>query len=136
MQIFKKLFFLLNPRERKYAGLLMVLILIMAFIDIIGIASILPFMIVLTDPSFIEKNLILNSIFNASSIFGIKNNDQFIFILGILMFVLLVISLVFKAFTTYAQVRFVEMLQQSISKRLVEGYLYQPYSAGYKIGCR
>ena len=34
----------------------------------------------------------------------------------------------FKALTTYAQLRFVLMRGYSISKRLVHGYLQQPYS--------
>jgi len=42
--------------------------------------------------------------------------------------VLLVTSLAFKALTTYAQTRFALMREYSIGKRLVEGYLHQPYS--------
>jgi len=128
MQIFKKLLFLLNIYERKRASLLIVLILIMAFIDMIGVASILPFMHVLTNPSFIEKSFILNYIFQFSNIFGVENNQQFLFFLGILLYILLVVSLTFKALTAYVQVRFIEMFQYNISKRLVEGYLQQPYS--------
>jgi len=45
-----------------------------------------------------------------------------------LVFVLLVVSLAFKALTTYAQLRFTLMREYSIGKRLVEGYLHQPYS--------
>jgi ABC-type bacteriocin/lantibiotic exporter with double-glycine peptidase domain len=44
------------------------------------------------------------------------------------VFVLLVVSLAFKALTTYAQLRFTLMREYSIGKRLVEGYLHQPYS--------
>ena len=41
---------------------------------------------------------------------------------------MLVASLAFKALTTYAQTRFGLMREYSIGKRLVEGYLHQPYS--------
>ncbi len=44
------------------------------------------------------------------------------------VFVILIISLVVKAFTTYLQVRFVKRCEYSIGKLLVEGYLRQPYS--------
>jgi hypothetical protein len=37
-------------------------------------------------------------------------------------------SLAFKALTTYSQTRFALMREYSIGKRLVEGYLHQPYS--------
>ena len=127
MQKFKKIFFLLSLRERKHAGLLLIMILIMALFDTIGVASILPFMAVLTNPEIIETNIVINKMFQASSIFGVENNQQFIFSLGVLVFVLLVISLTFKALTTYVQVRFAQMREYSIGRRLVEGYLQQPY---------
>ena len=43
------------------------------------------------------------------------------------MFVLLIFSLIFKAITNYILIRFVQMRAYSVSKRLVEGYLNQPY---------
>ena len=128
MQTFKKLFILLNVHERKQASLLLIMIVIMAFLDMIGVASILPFMAVLTNPSLIETNLILNSMFQTSNVLGVKTNQEFIFFLGVLVFVLLIISLTFKALTTYVQVRFVQMREYSIGKSLIERYLHQPYS--------
>ncbi len=128
MQTFKKLLFLLTPHERKRAGLLLIMIIIMAFLDMIGVASILPFMGVLTNPSLIETNTILNIMYQASSIFGIETNQHFALALGILVFVLIIISLSFKALTTYIQIRFILMREYSIGKRLAECYLHQPYS--------
>ena len=128
MQTFKKILFLLTPRERKSASLLLLMILIMALLDVIGVASILPFMAVLTNPSLIETNLILNTMFEASNIFGVKNNQQFLFFLGVCVFLLLIFSLIFKALTIYVQTRFIQMRLHSISKRLFSAYLHQPFS--------
>jgi len=128
MQTFKKFTFLLSLNDHKNAGLLLIMIFVMALLDMIGVASILPFMTVLTNPSLIETSSILKIMFQASSIFGVENNQQFIFVLGILVFVTLVASLIFKAITTYVQIRFVQMCEYGICKRLVEGYLHQPYS--------
>ena len=128
MQTFKKLYFLLNAYQKKRAGLLVIMILIMAILDMAGVASVLPFMAVLTNPSLIETNFILQYMFQASSIFGVQNNQEFMFILGVLVFFTLVITLTFKAIVVYVQTRFILMLEHSIGKRLVEGYLYQPYS--------
>ncbi len=128
MKKIKKILSILTLSERKNAFLLMVMILIMALLDMIGVASILPFMSVISNPSLIETNFVLNSMFEASSIFGIKNNQEFLFALGLGVFITLVVSIAFKALTTYAQVRFIEMRNYSISKRLIEGYLHQPYS--------
>ena len=128
MQMFKKLLFLLSAPERKRVFLLLIMILIMALLDMIGVASIFPFMAVLTNTNLIETNSILNAIFEISNIFGVKTKDDFIFFLGIVVFFLLIISLTFKALTTYVQVRFVQMQELRIIKRLTEKYLDQPYS--------
>lgn len=128
MKNFKKYLFLLTPSERKSAVLLLIMILIMAILDMIGIASVLPFVAVLTNSSLIETNFILKYFFNFSGLFGIKTYQEFLFFLGFIVLILLLASLFFKALTIYAQVRFSEMRHYSISKRLVESYLNQPYS--------
>ena len=128
MQTFKKILFLFSSHERKYAALILTMILIMAFLDMVGVASIMPFIAVLTNPEIIETNIIYNKFFKILKIFGIEDNQEFLFILGILVFIILVISITFKAITTYAQVKFVEMCNYNLSKKLVEGYLHQPYS--------
>ena len=128
MQIIKKLLYLLTPGERINAGLLILMTLIMALLDTIGVASILPFMAVLSNPSLVETNLILSYLFQSLKVFGVENNQQFLFALGVLAFTILVFSLAFKALTTFIQLRFVYMRGYSIGKRLVEGYLQQPYS--------
>ena len=128
MQNFKKLLFLLSSNERRSAALLLLLILIMALLDMIGVASILPFIAVLISPSLIDTNFILNSMFEFTKMLGVENYQQFLFFLGILVLILLMTSLIFKALTIYAQIKFSENRQYSISKRLVESYLRQPYS--------
>ena len=128
MQILKKLLFLLTNRERKQAGLLLVMMILMALLDMMGVASILPFLAVLSNPDIVETNIILNKMFQASSIFEVENTQQFLYVLGVFVFVLLVTSLIFKALTNYLQIRFVQMREYSIGKRLVEGYLHQPYN--------
>ena len=76
MQIFKKLLFLLGPNERKHAGFLLIMIIFMALLDMIGVASILPFVAVLTNPNLIETNDTLNYMFQISRIFGVDNDQQ------------------------------------------------------------
>ena len=90
MQIFIKFLYLLSPHERKRGSLLLGMIIVMALLDMIGVASILPFMAVLTNPGLVETNLILNYMFEVSNIFGIENNAQFLFTLGALVFLTLV----------------------------------------------
>ena len=128
MKTFKKLFFLLTPPERKRVGVLIGMIQVMAFLDMLGVASILPFMAVMANPELVQTNIVLNSAFTSSHHIGIYTAEEFLFVIGMVVFVLLFTSLSFKALTTFLQSRFALMQEYSIGKRLVEGYLDQSYS--------
>lgn len=127
MKNIQLLYSILSSHERKIATLLMVMILIMALLDMIGVASILPFIAVLSKPELIETNSILNLFYNKSFLLGVETKEQFMFLLGIVVFIVLISSLLFKALTVYAKHRFIQMREYSIARRLVEGYLNQPY---------
>ena len=128
MKTLNKLLILLSVKERKQAIFLLVMILLMALLDALGVASIMPFIAVLANPDLIQTNILINNIFNYSSIIGVKTNEQFLFTLGLFVFFLLVFTLIFKAFLTYLQLRFTAMCGYGLSKRMLESYLNQPYS--------
>jgi ABC-type multidrug transport system fused ATPase/permease subunit len=128
MQTFKKLFFLLTPNEKKQSGLLLIMMFIVSLLEMTGVASILPFVTVLTNPNLIDTNFFLNYIFEISIFFGVENKKQFIIALGIFVFIILTISLFCRIFSSYVQARFVQRCEYIISRRLIEVYLNQPYS--------
>lgn len=125
LKTIKKLLYLLTPEERKRALLLLVMIVIMAALDVVGVASIMPFMAVVSNPEIIKTNAMLAISY---SLLGFQNPADFMLFLGIVVIVTLVLSLTFKAITTYAQLRFSLMREYTIGKRLIESYLNQPYT--------
>jgi len=128
MQIFRKVLFLLTNYQQKRAFILLLMLTAVALIEMIGIASILPFVTVLTNPSLIETNSILNRMFQISNNFGVESNLEFLFVLGVVVFAFLIISITFKVLALYFQVKFIQNLQHDIAKRLVVKYLSQSYS--------
>ena len=128
MNTLKKTIYLLTLSGKKNAIIMIILILIMAVLDMIGVASIFPFIGVITNPNLVETNIYLSYFYKFTSSFGIRSIEQFIFILGIIVFMILMISLTFRAFMAYLQARFTLMREYIIGKRLIEGYLRQPYS--------
>ena len=128
MKNLKKFSFILSPHERKRATILIAMGIITALIDMAGVASIMPFIAVLTNPDIVQINTILNTAFELTGIFGIETNQEFLFLLGIIVFIFLLFSITFKALTMYMQTRFIENIDYSICKKLVDGYLNQPYS--------
>jgi ABC-type bacteriocin/lantibiotic exporter with double-glycine peptidase domain len=97
----------------------------MALLDIVGVASVMPFMATLANPELIKTNVYLNDFFH---FLNFENPKSFLFFLGFLSFAFLLISLIFKAITTYLQSNFVFMQEYEIGVRLLEGYLRQPYA--------
>ena len=123
-----KLYFLLNKKERIHVFYLLLLAIITAFFEILGIVSIMPFMAVVSNPEIIEKNLFLKNFFQITNDLGVKDYSEFLFSLGILVFILFIISIFFKALLTFLLIRFGHMREYSIGKRFIEGYLNQQYS--------
>lgn len=119
-----KLFDLLTPRERWRSLWLFSMMLVMALLDMVGVASIMPFIAVLTNSQLIKSNVFLAAAYQS---LDFNNEMNFLLFLGVLVFVLLVLSLTFKALTTYFQLRFALFTEFGLSKRLIEGYLKQPY---------
>ena len=127
MKNIKKLIQLLSSQEKKRAYLLMVMIILMAFLEMLGVFSIMPFIAVLSNPNLIQSNKILNLLYEKSIIFGVDNEEQFLFVICICVFIVLIVSLSFKALTNYAQMKFTFFCKYSIANRLVKKYLSQPY---------
>lgn len=128
MNTLKKLLFLLSKEERKRAVILIIIIIITSLLDVLGVASVLPFITVIINPNIVETNIFLKNMFEISNNFGVKNNQEFLFALGFIIFVLLILTLTLRALVAYLQAKFINMRIHTIGKNLVEGYLSQPYS--------
>ena len=121
---YRKIFDLLDRRERGRFLLLLLMILVMGMLDVVGVASILPFLAVLANPEVIYENAYLSGLYQ---FFDFPHDRAFLIFLGASVFVLVVVSLAFKTLTMYALMRFSTMRTYSISSRLLAGYLSRPY---------
>lgn len=124
LDIYKKLYAMLRGRERLHFYLLLVTITVSGLFDMVGVAAILPFLAVLTDPSVIEEQSRLAMLYDWLQP---RDTQQFLFLLGLGIFAVIVFGTVFKLFTMYALARFSHMRRFHISQRLLAGYLRQPY---------
>jgi len=124
---FKILLEFMSWQGRKKTFGLMAMITVMALLDTIGVAAIMPFISVLVNPELVETNGVLRAGFLWFNKFGINTVQQYFFVLGVLVFALLMASILFRALTTYVQIRFGQFLEYTIGKRLLRNYLGQPY---------
>ena len=124
MQLIKKLFFLLTRKERIKVFFLFVAVLASASIDMLSIASIMPFMAVVTNPGVIETNAYLNWIY---SYFGFSDSGQFLIFLGFVMLVLIVAANAMRLACLWYITLFVHYCKANLSRKLLQSYLMQPY---------
>ena len=96
----------------------------MSIFEVIGIAAIGPFMWLLADPTVIESNNILATVYQKS---GLDNYNDFIFYIGVAVFLLLAIGNIISMYTVWVLSLFGEKLGVTVADRLFEYYLYKPW---------
>jgi ATP-binding cassette, subfamily B, bacterial PglK len=121
---YQRIWRLLTPGERRHAGVLLVLILVMGFTQMAGVASVMPFMALAANPAAVTTNPYLAATY---ALLGFSSTRQFLLFLGIVVFAGLVAAILTKALTAYWLARFTEMRSFSLSRKLMAGYLHQPY---------
>jgi len=119
-----KFYDLLTPRERRRGLLLLGMAIIMAILETLGVASIMPFLAVLGDTTLIESNLWLAELYDQ---LGRPEMNSFLVQLGVASFIVVLFSAVLRVFTNYFLNDYTEMMRHSLSERLLETYLRQPY---------
>lgn len=120
----RQLWQLLTPKERRRAVTLLAILMAVALTEALGVASIMPFIAVLSRPDILESNAVLAAVY---SLLGLESRRQFQILLGVFVFLLLMASLGLKAAGLWAQLRFTQNRSHEWASRLVAGYLNQPY---------
>ena len=128
MSILFKILRFFNKKEKERSLILFILIFFTAIVDTLGIASIFPFISLLSDPTLIERNSILNFFFLKFQYFNISEYSLITKIFGFMILVIFTFSLFLRSISNYFQIRFIHMREYSLSKRILEYYLNQKYS--------
>lgn len=96
----------------------------MGFLEVIGIASILPFMQLLAEPDAIEKSSLLTQVYEY---FEFDSHRSMLMAAGIGVIVLLTISNLFSAFAVWLQFKYSWQVAHNLGTRLLRTYLRKPY---------
>ena len=123
-KLLKNLFNLLSPNQRKRFYVLQFLVIVMSVFEILGVASIIPFMALVGDMNQIEQNTFIAEIYRLS---GITSESQFIFLIGLCVLGLLFVSMIISIFTTWGLSMFANKIGTEIADRLYTYYLNQDW---------
>lgn len=125
MATLNRLFSLFSPRERKQLLGLLTAILMMALMEMAGVASIMPFMALVADPELIHRHAVLSG---AYALFGFSREVAFFYAVGALALAMLVFNNLFSAFAQWLSLRVTSLCGHTLSERLFYEYLAQPYT--------
>lgn len=123
-KIIKDLFRLLTPSQRKRFYVLQVLVLVMAFTQIVGVASIIPFMALVADMNQLQEDTIFAQAYRAS---GLTSESVFVFILGVGVLIMLFFGTIISMFTTWRLSLFANKIGVEIADSLYSHYLKQDW---------
>ena len=123
-KLLKNLFKLLSPNQRKRFYLLQFLVIVMSVFEILGVASIIPFMALVGDMNQLEQNTFIAEIYKLS---GIRSESQFVFLIGLCVLGLLFISMIISIFTTWGLSMFANKIGTEIADRLYTYYLQKDW---------
>ena len=125
LSTWKKAWALLNAHERRNAGVVLIIMMLAALSSAAMVGSIIPFLTVLADPSHIETTPVLAW---AYAQFGLTSVHQFLIILGLTTFAVIVLASGIQILRTWAVARFSLMRAHTLGSRLLACYLAQPYT--------
>jgi len=123
-KLLSNLFNLLSSYQRKRFYTLQLLVILMSIIEILGVASIIPFMALVGDMSQLGQETFFAKLYQMS---GIDSQSQFVFILGICVLIMLFISMIISVFTIWGLSMFANKIGTEIADRLYAHYLNQDW---------
>ena len=122
LKLIKQLFSLLTPSQIRRFYALQILVVIMAILEIVGVASIIPFMTLVGNMNQLQEDTIIAQVYQAS---GITSESQFVFLLGLGVLVMMFISAMISIYTIWMISMFANKVGTEIADRLYDHYLKQ-----------
>ncbi len=122
--VIKNLLPLFSHKERRQALWILSAITLGALIDVLGIASLFPYMTVVSKKDLIDTNYFLRKIYTLMSF---DNKEDFLLVLGIAVFLIFIFAQTLKIVIVHLQLKFSLMREFTISRGLLTKYLGQDY---------
>jgi ABC-type multidrug transport system fused ATPase/permease subunit len=125
MNTYRKLLDLFDRRERWRLAGVFGTVLLTGLLEVVGVASIMPFMALVSNPEAALQNPWVRGLYDG---LGFGSLRAFLVASGAAVLVLMTFSNAFSAFSTWLILRFSWLKHHALSERLLRKYLYQPYS--------
>lgn len=120
----KKISYVLDRSQKTNLGILLVVILIGAFVELLGVSAIMPLINVAMEPDTISEKWYFVLI---SQYTGITDANEMIVFLALVLIVIYILKNIYVTMMYSLQYRFVFNNQQRLSVRMMKSYMQQDY---------
>lgn len=115
---------LMSPSERRRLWWLTPVVTANALIQVVGIASVMPFLTLIANPDAIDEQPLLARTY---AFFGFGSDTAFMVFVGFVVLAVLVLSNAFAAGSQLLMLRFSWDMNHALSTRMLRTYLFKPY---------
>lgn len=115
---------LLNRKQKRQLAGVMLLILISALLETLGVSVVLPLIQVLVMPDKLMQNVYVQSVMN---ILGIHSALQLTVLIGVAIIVIYFIKNIIMIWTSYAKISYANSLNRDVATMVMESYMKRPY---------
>ena len=122
--VVSKMVALMSAEDKWQGAVLLLTMILVALVETAGVASIMPFMAVVTNPDIIQSNRWLGQLYQG---LGYSDKQSFLQFLGILVIGLLVVSNCLKTANSWLTLRYQNKLSFELAERLLARYMARPY---------
>ncbi len=127
----KEFILLFNTNQKKQASILLIMMFIGMLLETLSIGVIIPVLSIVTDTEAYTKYPSLKFLFD---LFGDNTSTSEILLVAIIIILIIyMIKTFYLIYLSHKQTKFIYNTQASISKRLFNTYLKQPYIFHLKI---
>lgn len=124
MEMIKKINYVLNRKQKITLLIVAVLVLIGAFLELLGVSAIMPLIDVVSDPNKIHTNSYYKLVYN---FLEFENENDFISFMVVAIVVIYVLKNIYMILMYDIQYRFTFNNQYNLSSQMMDCYMRQPY---------
>lgn len=120
----EKICYIFDKKQKMKAAVLFLIIVIGAFVELLGVSAVLPFISAVLNPDQLLETPLIG---DAYRILGFQTMDDYIIFLGILIIVVYILKNIYVYIMHSMQYRFTYENQRKLSYKMMNCYMSQPY---------
>jgi len=121
--LIKKILYFLDSKDKKSLIVLLLLAIVIGFIELLGVASIVPFIGLLNEPDYLAGN----KYFILANVYFSIDSDSLVYVAGIFMVSMFILMNFLNAYNLWKTTYYGAILSHKITLATSKNYFSQPY---------